>query len=299
MLSEFNMCEPIRAMQQLDTSFMSSSLAETLIPLKVLAQLFLALHAATASLMLSSMGASSPLAFLRCATMPRVTGSAQDRIGIRSSTTMYGQDSRTKRKSKFAANGGFLYCPSFLSPAEFEAVRGECRSLYSKMGKEDNVLTKGRLGLLLDHRSLTHKTLLSEAVAAKVSRLVGLELQPSDDPVTMCCYRVGSHMDSHRDDAVYDPPETAAILTLENTADYYTEVLGANGHPERIWTEPNSLLLIRAGPNGPLHRVSRVKRGERVTAYMIFSEVDSLKQRSDYYSNWYPVSKGRKKRKAR
>lgn len=176
-------------------------------------------------------------------------------------------------RTQFQLNGGALYRENFLSPAEFEAVRRECRTMRGQMKAEKDSIALRRLGLCLDRRSVSHATLMSPAVAGAIARLTGAEeLEPSEFPLELRHYVSGAQMDWHTDDVLYDPPQTEVILTLENDADCFTEWIGANGERECVWTEPNSILVVRAGAEGPKHRVTPVKRGERTIIKLVFHQ---------------------------
>eukprot|EP00962_Isochrysis_galbana_P033079 scaffold10998_cov112-Isochrysis_galbana.AAC.2 len=193
-------------------------------------------------------------------------------------------------QTQYQANGGVLYREHFLSPADFEAVQRECRSLRGQMRAEKDSIARRRLGVCLDRKSLTHAKLMSADIAAKLARLTGVErLEPSEFPAELRHYGDGSMMDWHQDDVLYDPPQTEVILTLENSADCFTEWIGPDGERECVWTEPNSVLLVRAGAGGPSHRVTRVKRGERTIVKCVFHAPGCEKTPSFYdHINSFP-----------
>eukprot|EP00316_Scyphosphaera_apsteinii_P024911 CAMPEP_0119315856 /NCGR_PEP_ID=MMETSP1333-20130426/37424_1 /TAXON_ID=418940 /ORGANISM="Scyphosphaera apsteinii, Strain RCC1455" /LENGTH=141 /DNA_ID=CAMNT_0007321335 /DNA_START=456 /DNA_END=881 /DNA_ORIENTATION=- len=113
------------------------------------------------------------------------------------------------------------------------------------------------------------------SVAAQLSDLTGqYALKPSEYPVELRHYPARSGMPWHRDDVLYLPAQLEVILTLENTSDSLTEWRDANGQHEGIWTEPNSILLVRAGEHGPLHRVTTIRRGERTILKFVFTVSD-------------------------
>jgi hypothetical protein len=193
-------------------------------------------------------------------------------------------------QTQYQANGGVLYREHFLSPADFGAVQRECRSLRSQMQAEKDSIAKRRLGVCIDRKSLTHATLMSAETAARLARLTGVEqLEPSEFPAELRHYGDGAMMDWHQDDVLYDPPQTEVIFTLENSADCFTEWIGPDGQRECVWTEPNSVLLVRAGAGGPSHRVTRVKRGERTVVKCVFHAPDCEKTASFYdHINSFP-----------
>lgn len=193
-------------------------------------------------------------------------------------------------QTAYQFNGGVLYKEAFLSPADFEAVRRECRSLRGRMRAEKDSIALGRLGLCLDCKSVTHATLMSESVAQYVARLTGVpKLEPSDFPAEMRHYGSGAQMGWHRDDMLYDPPQTEVIFTIDNSADCFTEWFCANGERDCAWSEPNSVLLVRAGSDGPSHRVTPVKRGERTIVKLVFHEPAASKTPNFYvHINSFP-----------
>lgn len=192
--------------------------------------------------------------------------------------------------TQYQRNGGVLYYENFLPPSAFEAVRRECRALRGQMRAEKDSIALRRLGVCIDRRSLTHTSLMSAEIAARLARLTGTPtLEPSEFPAELRHYGCGSMMDWHKDDMLYNPPQTEVIFTLENSADCFTEWIGPEGQRECVWTEPNSVLLVRAGADGPSHRVTPVKRGERTILKLVFHEPGCEKMPSFYdHINSFP-----------
>lgn len=83
----------------------------------------------------------------------------------------------------------------------------------------------------------------------------------------------GSGMDWHTDDVLYAPPQIEAVLTIDNDSDCVTmwEEKSADGSSTRmegVETEPNSILLVRAG--GVRHKVTPLKKGQRVILKFVY-----------------------------
>ena len=131
----------------------------------------------------------------------------------------------------------------------------------------------GRLGRVLDRRAAGFEALRLSA-EAEVNRHAGSIEAPfalSDFPVELRLYKPGSSMGWHCDDVLYMPePQCEVVLTLENSSDAATEWIDAAGELHSRWTPPNSALLVRAGETGARHRVSELKRGERLILKMVF-----------------------------
>ena len=75
-------------------------------------------------------------------------------------------------------------------------------------------------------------------------------------------------MDWHADDVLYDPPQVEVVWTLENTSDCTTHWINTGGEETIVETDPNSVLLLRAGVVP--HRVTPLKRGRRVIVKCAF-----------------------------
>lgn len=166
---------------------------------------------------------------------------------------------------------GVCTARAFLPQADFEQVRDDCRRLHRKMKREKNSVASGRMGCFVDRRSQTHRVLTSEAVLARVSRLVGQPMEMSAHPIELRCYRVGAEMTWHRDDQLYNQAQCELVLCLHNSSDSRTEWIDAKGEHFAEWTPPNTALLVRGGDTGAAHRVTPLKRGERTILKMVWA----------------------------
>jgi hypothetical protein len=125
--------------------------------------------------------------------------------------------------------------------------------------------------------------------ASELSSTDLIQLAP-DIPVELRLYeRFGSSMAWHHDDVLYDPPQFEVIFTLENTSDcrtmwkiqHHDEDIGggmstmndpSSSIHNEVETAINSILLLEAGPSGPIHCVTSLRRGRRLIlkcAYII------------------------------
>ena len=170
---------------------------------------------------------------------------------------------------------GVCIARAFLSDADFERVYDDCRRLHRKMKREKNSVATGRMGCFIDRRSATHAVFMSDAVRAKVARLVGQPMEPSVHPIELRSYGVGAEMTWHRDDQLFSVPQCELVLTLDNTSDSETEWFTADGTLHSAWTPPNSAILVRAGETGARHRVAPPRRGERTILKMVFASEGS------------------------
>ena len=145
----------------------------------------------------------------------------------------------------FNANGGILYMENFLDPVQFEAVSKECRSLRKFFKRELDSIATGRMGCCVDSRSELHRSVMSDALTAKLSCVTGRSLFPSEYPVEVRLYTTKAEMGWHRDDTLYTEPQTEVVLTLDNNSDSYTQWLDPSGERHERWTAPNSAIVVR------------------------------------------------------
>ena len=174
-----------------------------------------------------------------------------------------GRVTRDRSVSRYERDG-LLFVRDLLPAAAFSDVCNDVRRLRSALKPEKGSMAVGRRGRVLDSRNDAHQLLSSAAVAKRVNQLIGSParpLVPSEYPIELRVYPVGSSMDWHVDDMLYDTPQCEMVLVLENSSDSQTEWLDASGELHAEWTPPNSALLVRAG--GARHRVRPLKRGER------------------------------------
>lgn len=150
-------------------------------------------------------------------------------------------------------------------------MRAEGRRLRAKAKREKDSIAEGRLGRCVDRRSAAHKLLMSTAVSDRLSELLGEAYEPSDYPVELRHYPRGAQMEWHRDDQLFSPAQCEVVLTLENSSDSRTEWFDTLGRKEGVWTEPNSIIAVKAGQDGPSHRVTPIKRGDRTIMKLVFA----------------------------
>ena len=176
----------------------------------------------------------------------------------------------SKRSMQYTQNG-VLFVPSFLPPAVLSQVQEGCRRMRGGMKREKDSLARNRMGRHVDRRSEVHRLLTSSAMVNRVSGLVGHPMEPSVYPIELRSYGVGSGMDWHHDDPLYETPQCELVLCIDNTSDSRTAWIDAAGVQHAEWTPPNAALLIRAGASGPAHRVLPVKVGMRTIVKMVWA----------------------------
>lgn len=108
--------------------------------------------------------------------------------------------------------------------------------------------------------------------------------------------KIGSGMEWHVDDALYDPEQIECVLTIENNSDCLTKWDLRSSNSDRhndgtiveVETEANSAIFIRA--NGVPHFVSSLKTGYRSILKFVFIQegstlLDDAKKHLDQFTS--------------
>eukprot|EP00963_Diacronema_lutheri_P002419 scaffold155_cov347-Pavlova_lutheri.AAC.98 len=188
------------------------------------------------------------------------------------------------KATRFQRNGGILYLKEVFDRDCFErTILPETdRIARSKLRPERSSKAKGRVGCYIPSTSPLHRLLHGHNLTERLQDILGEpDLQPSDYPSEYRLYTIGSAMEWHRDECMYTEPQIECVYTISNTSDSRTEWIDTEGNLHSQWTEPNSLLLIKA--EGAEHRVGMVRRGER--SILKFVYCTSLERTPAYDEN--------------
>ena len=129
---------------------------------------------------------------------------------------------------------------------------------------------------------VVHRAFMNRKVADRLGALTGeSSLLPADVPVEFRVYPSGSCMDWHQDVALYVEPQYELVFTLENSSDSQTQWQDEHGRRRGGWTEPNSVLMVRA--EHVVHRVTPVTRGERSIVKFVYTT--TLDKTDEFYDN--------------
>ena len=161
------------------------------------------------------------------------------------------------------------YIEDFFTPNEFKIITNHLKTISIKDLKSE----KFRLVSTLNNKMISN-ILYSQQNINKINKIVGTELFKSDFPIEYRIYPTKSPgMHCHTDTLLYDLPQYEAVLTINNTSDSYTTWYSYNKEERRIYTKPNSLLLVKA--KGNRHCVSPINKGERSIMKYIYSQSDT------------------------
>ena len=186
-----------------------------------------------------------------------------------------------KRRKQFEQAGGVFYQKSCLSPEEFKLLRSELNLMSLKLVHEtSNSVGRKRMGAKLPSDCSIIKTFREDtgSLSQLIHSLMGGNQKmvlSRHVPIELRVYEtMGSGMEWHVDDVLFDPPQLEIVYTLENTSDCVTsyEKKDMNGaHQSKrvnIESEPNSAIILRAG--GVNHCVSSLKYGKRVILKIVY-----------------------------
>ena len=187
---------------------------------------------------------------------------------------------------KFRANAGFAYLPNLLSSKQHEVVRQRVFDLKkSSLKAEKGSYAKGRLGCRLSRDDKLSEIFSCPSVLTRVKKVSGrsekLHIPLSDFPLEVRAYPIGSEMDWHKDDILYKEKQLELVYTVENDSDSEFCWVDARGAINRIFTEPNSLVVLEA--DSVRHRVTRLGKGTRTIIKTLAVE-DGVVLNEDYFS---------------
>jgi len=158
------------------------------------------------------------------------------------------------------------YIEDFFTPNEFELISNHLKNIPRKSLKNE----KFRLVSTLDNKMISN-ILYSQQNINKINKIVGKELFKSDFPIEYRIYPTKSPgMRCHTDTLLYDLPQYEVVLTISNSSDSFTNWYSYNNDEHKIYTKPNSLLLVKA--KGNIHCVSPINKGKRSIIKYIYTQ---------------------------
>lgn len=199
---------------------------------------------------------------------------------------------------------GILYRKSVFSKEEYATIADEIRAYVSSgtlVAETTSSVAMNRLGVALPSKtSDTVEIIKNGSLCQLVQSVVGPDYMVSDDiPVEIRVYeKMGAGMQWHVDDVLYDPPQVEVVWTLENTSDCVTMwKTTASKDVNSVESEPNSVILLKAGESGPPHCVTSLKRGRRVIVKCAFIKRGATALEALTNEQFGPATKKRKKKR--
>ena len=107
----------------------------------------------------------------------------------------------------------------------------------------------------------------------KIESIINNKIKKSNFPIEYRIYPKGSEgMKCHKDTLLYELPQYEMVYTIENESDSYTNWFSYLGWNNKIYTKPNSLIIVKAQEN--THCVSPVNEGYRTILKLIYTQTD-------------------------
>ena len=109
----------------------------------------------------------------------------------------------------------------------------------------------------------------------KIRGYLNNDILKSDFPIEHRFYHKESPgMKWHKDTLLYEEPQYEAIYTIDNQSSSMTQWKDEKGKIDEIWTEPNSLLVVKA--QGYEHHVTPPLSGEREILKLIYTQTNNV-----------------------
>tara|TARA_B100001094_G_C18189482_1_gene806134 strand:+ start:814 stop:1425 length:612 start_codon:yes stop_codon:yes gene_type:complete len=165
-------------------------------------------------------------------------------------------------------NDNIIYIKNFLSKDEYNVILNNINNDKRKLNNQYFRLVKF---LNYKNNNIIYDIFYSEKYIKKIQNYVNPQIFKSDYPIEYRIYPINSKgMNIHKDILLYDKPQYECVYTLKNSSDSYTNYIDDDGNINSIWTEPNSILIIKADSN--YHSVSKLNKGKRDILKLIYSQ---------------------------
>jgi hypothetical protein len=231
----------------------------------------------------------------------KLSGNSNDYCTYSNSAKEYSlkrYNTKEKQYVKKFKKYGIFYKKSLLTDQEFNIVKEELSNLSLNLVQETmSSVAHNRIGAQLPPGCQIIKILSNpEGSFMKVINEVTVDADLNNEqnmkmvlspvvPVEMRIYEErGAGMEWHQDDLLYEPEQIEVVFTVENNSDCVTmweeaqkdaNVHGQEIKLKQVETEPNSAIILRAGPSGARHSVSALKSGRRVILKFVFMRRDA------------------------
>ena len=165
------------------------------------------------------------------------------------------------------------YIENFFSKDEFKTI---LNTINSHTSKETPINESFRLTYPISSK-IIENMFYSDKTLNKIKNIThNKHIYKSIFPIEYRIYPLNSKgMKCHKDLLLYKLPQYEAVFTIKNTSDSYTTWHDINNKKKhKIYTKPNSLLLVKANSN--VHCVSPITRGSRSIIKLIYTQTKNI-----------------------
>ncbi len=161
-----------------------------------------------------------------------------------------------------------IYIDDFLNDDDIRDLKNHIKNNNNIKQNRNNLLTK----------TLNTDIFYKKEYINKISELVGKNVYKSYIPTEYRLYNKSQGMNWHSDVLLYEIPQYECVYTLSNDSDSTTDYIDHWGFHHKVWTKPNSLMIVRA--DGYLHGVNPVNKGKREIVKLIYTPTDKINKRN-------------------
>ena len=158
------------------------------------------------------------------------------------------------------------YIDNFLTNEEYNYIKNYTRSIKNLKSEKFRLIKP-----ILENK--INNIFYSEKYINKIKEIINEDIKKSDFPIEFRVYPTGSEgMKCHKDTLLYEKPQYEMVYTIENESDSYTNWYSYLGWNNKIYSESNSLIIVKANEN--IHCVSPVREGFRSILKLIYTQTD-------------------------
>jgi len=161
-----------------------------------------------------------------------------------------------------------IYIDDFLNDDDIRDLKNHIKNNNNIKQNRNNLLTK----------TLNTDIFYKKEYINKISELVGKNVYKSYIPTEYRLYNKSQGMNWHSDVLLYEIPQYECVYTLSNDSDSTTDYIDHWKMKHKVWTKPNSLMIVRA--DGYLHGVNPVNKGKREIVKLIYTPTDKINKRN-------------------
>ena len=167
-----------------------------------------------------------------------------------------------------------IYIPNFLSDKDYNIIK---KNLYNNRYNFKNESFR-KIKTLNKENKIIYDIFYSSKYISIINKYCNKNLFKSSFPIEHRIYPTGSKgMHWHMDTLLYDKPQYEAVFTIYNNSNSLTEWI--DGNIKSQWTEPNSLLLVKA--QSDYHHVTPINNGTREILKLIYTQSNNIN--NNYY----------------
>lgn len=167
----------------------------------------------------------------------------------------------------FSYSDYMVYIPNFLSMSEYHRLQDIINKHTESKYNQNGLLTK-----TLNYQ--VNDIFYSKHQLHRLTNQLGIRVYPSKIPCEYRLYDKSQGMNWHRDIQLYEQPQYECVYTVLNDSDSTTDYIDHWGLTHKVWTQPNSLMIVKA--RGYRHGVNPVTQGKREIIKLIYTPTHKI-----------------------